>query len=255
ATFSDLALAKPGFYQLQATDGGDTQATSGKFKIAGDKLVIKRQPINADINHGIPLIVEIEDSKGKPDVNSASDAVLSMNAVTGGLGAVLSGTTAVHFINGVATFIAGAGPTIDRPGNYTFTVTEEDFSTGVLAPTNTTSPVTSKPFTISGLQLMFLQQPPSSSDPLAPIPVSIELVDSHHIKVSSENTAQVQLNFNTVADGFGARLGGTITATFTAGVATFPAAATVNLNAPGTYTLTVTEPDQAVGAAKPGTSR
>jgi hypothetical protein len=240
ATFSNVVLSKAGFYQLQATDGADAEATTGKFKVAGDKLVFARPPAAGDINAPIALSVEIENTQGQRVTDSTSSVVLSLNVVSGGKNAALAATTTVAFVGGIATFTTTAGPTINVSGTYTLTATEEDTSLGALAPTNTTVPITTRPFAIAGYHLV-VKTPPAQSDVLAAIPLAIEVVDSKGKLDTSEAAAQVQLSLETVSGGTGAQLQGTTVATFSGGVAAFTADAGPQITAEGTYKLTAVE--------------
>ena len=248
ATFPALTFAKPGFYTLQASDpGGDAQAVSAKFKIAGDQLQFVKQPANTDPGKPIALSVKLLDSQGKLVTDDTSSIALSLNAITGGAGATLGGTMLAPFVHGIATFTAKAGPTVNAPGTYTLTATEEDSSTGTLAPTNTTSAVDSAKFGVGGLHLVVAKQP-GTADVNGPIPLSVKAVNSKGKLATTEN-GQVQLSLNAVTGGTGATLGGTITATITNGIATFPATAAPKINGVGTFTLTATE----TGPANPAT--
>ena len=248
ATFPALALTKPGFYQLQATDGGDALATSGTFKVAGDKLAFVRQPEAGDVKTPLPLSVEIEDTNGKRVTDATTTVGLTLNKVSGGFGAALSGTVTAAFVNGLATFTAAAGPMVDVAGTYTLTATEEDATTGVLAPTNTTTPVTSNPFGLAGLHLLVKRQP-ADADALAAVPLTVAVVDNHGKVDTTEDTAGVQLSLTAVTGGAGATLAGTTAATFVNGLATFTAAAGPKVSGTGTFTLTAVE----TGAADPAT--
>jgi hypothetical protein len=249
ATFPNLVLTQPGFYQLQASDDGDTVATSGKFKITGDHLLFKKQPANGDQNRPIPLTVELLDATNKVVTDATSSVALSLNTISGGANAILSGTTTLPFIAGVAVFSSTAGPMLDTVGAYTLTATEEDTATGVLAPTNTTTAITTHQFSIAGLHLQIVKEP-GTINVFDPIPLSVAVVDSHNKRNTSENTAQVQLTLTTVSGGEGASLQGVTTATFQSGLATFTGSTAPMLNGGGTFTLTATE----IGTSTPAAS-
>ena len=255
ATFPDLTFATPGFYQLQATDsGGDASVTTPtKFKIAGDTLAFAANPASTDADTPIPLTVRLLDPDGNLVTDAAGSVVLSLNVVAGGVGAVLSGTTTLPFVGGVATFSKTSGPMINVPGTYTLTATEEDTTAGTLAPTNTTLPATTGQFGIGDLHLAIAKQP-ADADVLDPVPLTVRLLNGKNKLVTTEDAAGVQLSFTAVTGGAGATLGGTTTATFHGGVATFPAAAAPTLDGVGTYTLTAAE-TAAADPATPVTTR
>jgi hypothetical protein len=242
ATFSDLTLTKPGFYQLQATDGGDTQATSAKFKIAGDKLEFLKQPANNDVNTPVPLTVELVDTSGKRVTDVTMTIVLSLTAVSGGINADLSGTTTLAFVAGLATFTATAGPLINAPGKYTLTATEEDYSTGALAPTNTTTAITSKAFAIGGQQLVFLKKP-GVTDVNSPLAFVVAVEDKQHQVDTSLDTGTVQLTLTPISGGAGAALSSYTNIGFIGGVDTFRSSSAPAVDTPGIYTLTAVELD------------
>ncbi len=151
ATFPALAFATPGTYTLQATDdAADASATSGPFTIVGNHLVFTATPGDTNVDTAIPLSVKIVDPDGNL-VDVSGTVVLSLNTVSDGVGAVLSGTTSAPLVDGVATFPAAAGPTINAEGSYTITATPEDTSTGTLAPIDGTAAGTSAPFRVASV--------------------------------------------------------------------------------------------------------
>jgi hypothetical protein len=251
ATFSDLVLTKPGFYQLQAADGGDASSASGKFKIAGDKLFFKTPPVSGDVNTPIPVTVDIYNSKGAPDANATTDLQLSLNTISGGVGAVLSGTTTVAFSGGIAAFPPTAGLAINTPGTYTLTATEEEDSGGVLVPTNTTTPITSKPFKVSGFHLVFLKQPTNTAVNAA-LTLTVAIEDVKNKVDTTDNLTAVNIGFNTVVDGADAQLLGSTTVNVSSGIATFSGTSNViKFDTIGTYTLTADDGTDPVITSKP----
>ena len=151
ATFNSLTFKDEGFYTLQASDGGDADAASGKFTIAGDKLKFARQPGDTNVNTPAPLAVEIVDAKGKAVTDATTAIGLTLNIVTGHATAALAGTTTLAFAGGFATFTAAAGPKVNSAGTFTLTATELDPLTGLA--TSTTSPVSSGKFKVKGVTL------------------------------------------------------------------------------------------------------
>jgi hypothetical protein len=121
ATFDDLTLAKPGFYQLQASDGGDAEVTSNKFKVAGDKLIFIAQPKTGTVNTPLTMEVEALTAKGNRDTELDDAVQLGLNVIAEKTSATLGGTTAVALVGGVASFTAANDVAIDLPGTYTLT--------------------------------------------------------------------------------------------------------------------------------------
>ncbi len=245
ATFSDLVLKKPDFYKLQADDGVDAQAVSSRFKITGDHLVFSPQPKNGDVNAALPFSVTLRDSHNRLVTDSGTSVRLALNTISGGAGAVLSGTTTLNFVGGIAAFLATAGPKINIAGTYTFTAIEQDASTGALLAT-TTPTVTSSKFTLAGLSLAFKRQPPGTVSALSPFAVTLAVVNKRGQIETTENTAQAQLSLNDPAQ-TGAALSGMTTATFVNGVATFAVDGGPLVNGVGRFTMTALE----IGAAAP----
>ncbi len=242
ATFDNLSLTKPGFYTLQATDGVDAHVTSAKFKITGDHLVIGKQPpAVSDGGAQIPFTVKIVNSAGKLDKTATSSAGISLNVVTPGNNPMLSGTLTAPFVGGIATFKTTAGPAIDAAGTYNFTVTEEELSTGVFVPTNTSVPVNTADFKIAGASLKFVKQP-KNGDVNQPIPLSVALVNQKGQVDRTQNGPGAVLTLNPAAGAAATTLGGITTGNFVNGVAAFTTTAGPTVGLAGTYTLTATDP-------------
>jgi hypothetical protein len=148
ATFDNLVISKPGRYTLTFTDTADHTGSSGTIQVINGKLVVLSQPGNVATNAAAALTVELVDLSGNVQTSAAGTVVLSLNTVTGGTGAVLAGTTSAPLVNGVATFTSAAGPRVNVTGSYTLTATDEDASTGTLAPIDGTQTAKTNPFSV-----------------------------------------------------------------------------------------------------------
>jgi hypothetical protein len=148
ATFSGLSIDKAGQYGLTFTDSKGDTVKSGTFDVIDSKLVFLTQPSNEAVNGAVPVTVELVGPTGNLIADRDATVVLSLNTVSGGTGATLSGTTSLPLVGGVATFTAAAGPAVNVTGAYTFTATAEDASTGTLAPIAATAPGKSAKFQV-----------------------------------------------------------------------------------------------------------
>lgn len=163
----------------------------------------------------------------------------------------------VPFVGGVAKFTADAGPFVDAVGKYTLTVTEVEPSTGVFVPTNTTTPVTTRQFSVGGFQLAFLKSP-ATSDINVPLTFKVGQQDSKHKLNKKLNSHHVRLVLTPVEGGAAAKLSDFTGNGFLAGAQNFAGSAAPSVDLPGTYTLTAFEVDEAgadVATTLPATSR
>ena len=118
-------------------------------------------------------------------------------------------------------------PSINLKGSYKFTATEEDFLSGVLSPTFTTSPITTKLFSLNGFHLLF-KKGPKNDDVLRQMELTIQSVDKKgHIDTTDNGT--VNLTLNTRSGGAGAQLLGQTMATFVNGVLASTGASKVDI--------------------------
>lgn len=209
------------------------------FQTTQERLVFMPPPANASANTPIPTTVELLGANGLLDTTSTDTVALSLNVVSGGTGAQLSGTTSLALAGGYAQFTASNGPTINAAGVYTLTATDTNTSAGVASTTSTQ-------FGVVEDHLVIKKQPPKEVDVLQPIPLTVELVNSKGDVDTTVNTDQAQLSLQTVKDGQGAQLAGTTTLTFTKGVAEFApngvvstAANGPNITGVGTFQLLV----------------
>ena len=105
ATFSNLSLTTAGTYQLRASDGSLDGATSNSFTIsAGQATQMSFQTRPSNCRHGKSSVAEVVllDKYGNVAVSNNSSVTLKLG--THPKNAVLSGTTTVAVINGIATF-------------------------------------------------------------------------------------------------------------------------------------------------------
>ena len=227
ATFPGLSINRSGTgYTLSAAVGSTLTATSSGFDIAAGApavLAFTVQPSGAVAGASIvPSVqVSIRDSSGNL---TASTANVTLAIGTPVPGAVLSGTTTVAAVAGVATF---AGLSINRIGSFTLAAT----SSGLTSATSAAFTITAGPAT----QLVFVTQPTSTVAGAAIDPAPrVEIQDALGNRVNS--TAGVKLDIGT-NPGTGV-FSGTLTVSAVAGVATFTG---LSINRTGTgYTLAAT---------------
>jgi hypothetical protein len=225
ATFNGISLNKAATgYTLVASSGGTTSATTHSFDIAAGiatQLVVSTQP--SDGTAGIPLAaigITAQDSFGNVATTFTGQVTLALSANPGG--STLSGTLTVAAVGGVATF---ANISLDKPATgYTLSA-----SSGAFKPVLTTQ------FAIAAAlpaQLVVTTQPTNGTAGVALSPVVITAKDNSG-NVASTFTGAVTLAFG--ANPPGATLGGTLTVSAVAGVATF---STLTVSKDGTgYTL------------------
>ncbi len=243
ATFSDVVLAKAGFYQLQATDGGDAEATTAKFKVDGGKLKFLLQPKNADINQPLAIKVEAINAKGQVDTQSTDSVQLSLNILTGGTNAALAGSLIGPLIAGVANFPATANLSINSAGTYTLTATPEmQDDTGAMLADNAVASATSNSFKVTPSQLVITTPPAKTVDQNVPIAFKLAIENASHQVNTSDSTDTVQVTLNTISGGTGANLTGTTSTLVSAGRAAFTTSAGPSITAPGVYTFTLSVP-------------
>ena len=184
ATFSNLSLNKSGSgYVLTATDGALASAASNSFNItpgAAAKLVFGQQPAGALTGAAItpaPTVL-VQDANGNTVSGDTSSVTLALT--TNPVNGVLSGSTTVAAVNGVATF---TGLSIDKaaPG-YVLTATD-----GAL------SSVASNSFNIAGAaaKLVFSQQPTGTTAGAIITPaVTVLVQDANGITISNDASAR-----------------------------------------------------------------
>jgi hypothetical protein len=124
ATFNSLSVNLAGNYTLDASSSDTSDVISNSFQITGEHLVFTSQPTGAAPNTQIPLVVSVDDSNNTVDVNATGTITLSLNTISGGDGAALTGTTFAPIVNGQATFTDPGGPAINVDGEYTLTANQ-----------------------------------------------------------------------------------------------------------------------------------
>lgn len=132
ATFDHLSFTTAGSYTLAASDGSLTGAQSSAFAIHGgaaSKLVITQQPAADTTGRAVSSVqVTVEDSFGNVVTGDSSNVSLT---ISGADPSILTGTTTVKAINGVAAF---NDLSIARGGTFTLTAAD-----GALAAAQTSA--------------------------------------------------------------------------------------------------------------------
>ncbi len=208
ATFSNLQIVGTGAHTLTFTSTGLTSATSSSFTVAAGtptQLAISTQPAGAV--SGVALttqpVVQIRDAGGNVTTSTANVTA----AIASGSGALV-GTTTVAAVNGVATF---TNLQINGSGAHTIT-----FTSGAL----TAATSSSLTVTQNAASLSVQTQPSGAVTGVAftTQPV-VRILDNAGLVVTTGASATAVVTA-AVATGTGT-LGGTLTATAVAGVATF----------------------------------
>jgi len=223
ALFSDLSVDKAGTgYTLSITASGLAGATSAAFAIVpapASRLAFGVQPSNTVAGRAIAPAVKVtaRDAFGNTDTIFTGSITVAITSGTGASGAVLSGTTTVSAVKGVATF---GTLSIDKAGTgYTLTTT----AAGLVA-------ATSSAFNITPSTLAFTVQPTTATAGSAIAPA---------IRVTASDTTftgQITVAITSGTGAPGAQLSGTKTVTAVLGVATF---SNLSINKAGSnYTLT-----------------
>jgi hypothetical protein len=230
ATFSNLSINRSGSgYTLTGSSSGLAGATSAAFTVtpaAASRLVFSQQPSNATSTVAISpaVTVTVQDALG--NTVTTSNASITMAIGTNPSGGILSGTTTVSAVNGVATF---SSLSINRAGTgYTLTAS----STGLSGATSTSFNISVGPAS----RLAFTVQPTntvagSAIDSPGGVQVSVQDAGGNTV---TTNTASITVAIGTNPGG--GTLSGTTTLSAVNGVATF---SNLSINRTGTgYTLT-----------------
>jgi hypothetical protein len=225
ATFSDLTINKVGNgYTLVASSTGLADAVSAAFNVISvpaTQLVFTQQPPATVVaGTGFTIVVTAQDGQGNIVTTFAGSITLALG--THPAGAVLSGTTSVSAVAGVATFSNLGVLTV--AGGYTLVASSSGFQS-----------VVSSSFTVipaAATALAFTTQPSNVASGAAITPaVQVAVQDNFGNTVSTAtNAITVSL---TVPNG--ATLGGTLTRNAASGVATFTG---LTVDRAGAYTLT-----------------
>lgn len=229
ATFATLSINKAGVgYTIAATGGGLSGATSAPFSVTpvsvATVLAFTVQPVTTAAGAAInpAVAVAIKDASGNTVTSATNGITLTIGTNPGG--GVLSGTTTVNAVNGVATFTTLS---INSAANgYTLSAAASGL-TGVTSATFNIVPGAAN-------QLAFTAQPASTSTGTAISPaVTVAVKDALGNTVTGATTS---ITLAIGANPGGATLLGTTTVNAVNGVATF---ANVSLNNAGSgYTLT-----------------
>jgi len=221
ATFNGLQINKSGTYTLIATDGSLASTTSGQITITpglASKLVFVQQPGNTPQSAVITpaVTVAVEDQFGNIVTTDSSAVVLAL----GGASGVLSGTSMVNAVNGVATF---NDLSIGSLGNFTLQATDG----GLALATSAGFAVTGPPS-----KLAFQRQPVPTPLGTAISPsILVAVEDSGGNVVATDNSA---VTLRILSNGPGGTISGTTTVNAVNGIATF---SNISFNAVGTYTI------------------
>ncbi len=181
ATFSNVVLHAPGTYQLQADDGADAVATSGKFKVDGDKLAISNLPKTVDAGAPFTFTVSLKNQRGAlVDFEDSIDITIADQTDP-----TVSLTTTSNFLSGgTATFQT----TLLHAGKFLLTAAD---TTGISGAGTSGVADATATFTVLGLHLAY-QRLPKSVNAGDPIEFGVVVLDSKG-KVASSNSDQIQL--------------------------------------------------------------
>jgi hypothetical protein len=237
ASYQALSLNNVGTsYTLTATAAGLTGATSTPFNIiasVGTVLFFTGQPQNGSAGAALSpsVVVTARDASGQTATSFNGAVTVAITSGTGAPGAVLSGTTTVNAVGGIATF---ADLSINKNEvGYKFSAT----AAGLTGATSAFFTINPGPAT----QLVFTLQPSAATAGIVITP-RIEVT----ARDAQGNTATGFTGGVTVAIGTnpaGGTLSGTTTVAGVGGIASF---STLSIDQPGNgYTLTAT----AVGPA------
>jgi hypothetical protein len=238
ATFTDLSFSAMGTYTLVASDGLLTGATSSSFIINGTaaQLAFLVQPTAPSSNTVIvpPIVVVVEDTAGNRVVDDTSTVVISMASGPG----VLSGVTQVAAVNGTASF---SSLKLSLAGTYTL---EAAGVSGNLAIAQT------DPFVVlqAASRVVFATQPSDVASGATMYPAVTVQIQNDAGQVATTNTSSVTL---VILDGpDNGTIGGSITVTAVAGVATF---SNLTFGVTGQYTLVAYDGTLAADTSNPFT--
>ena len=231
ATFSDLSVDRSGSgYTLTAAATGLTGATSAPFAVvpgAAARLVFAVQPSTATARAIITPEVEVTALDGFGNTATGFTGNVTVAIGTNPAGGVLSGTTTVPTVAGVAAFLTLS---IDKPDSgYTLLAT----ATGPTGATSAPFDITAAP----AARLVFTTPPTDTTAGATMRPVQLTAKDALGNTVTGF-TGNVTLTITAGTGASGARLLGATTVAAVGGVATF-SALSIAQSASG-YTLSAT---------------
>jgi hypothetical protein len=225
-SFANLSIDKPGTYTLLATSTGLTSATSASFTIttaATIHLVFTVQPsaTTAGVNMSPAVEVTALDGSNAIATSFTGPITIAIAAGTGANGAVLTGTTTVNAVAGVATF-------------STLNITKAGTGFKFTANSPGAAGATSSSFAINpdvAVLLHFATQPTTTTANTIITPaVTVDARDQYNniVKTFTGNiTVAIAVGTGTP----GAQLSGTKTVAAVQGVATF---SNLSIDLPGT---------------------
>src|SRR5512143_2672786 len=224
ATFGSVALDKAGTgYTLVATSGTLTAATSTPFTVVPGvvtQLAFTLQPPTTVVaGTGFSIVVTAQDGQGNTATSFTGSVTLALG--THPAGVVLTGTTTVSAVSGVATFSNFGGLTV--AGGYT-----------LVASSSGLQSVVSNSFTVipaAATTLAFTTQPSNVASGVGITPAVQVAVQDNFGNTVTTATDAITVSL-TVPNG--AVLGGTLTRNAASGVATFTG---LTVDKAGTYTL------------------
>lgn len=230
ATFGNLSIDKAGTgYKLTATAGTGSGQSNAFNVTAGTatQLVFSTQPTATAAGSNITpaIVVTAQDQFGNNATSFANAITIAITGGTGKAGAALSGTKTVTAVSGVATF---STLSIDSVGTgYTLSATATGLVGGFASATFNVVPGVAT-------QLAFTGQPSSATAGANIAPAIVVTARDAKGNTATSFTGSVTIAIgNNVGGG---TLGGTVSVSAVAGVASF---STININKSGTgYTLT-----------------
>jgi hypothetical protein len=217
ATFSSLSINKPGKYILNFTDSVGRTVASGSFDVSDDHLVFTQEPKSGDIKEPISFDVTAYTPENKVDTDATGDVSVSLDVLSGGTDATLNGTTTVALAGGRADFTASDDDNVAVTGTYELSAnladsTDSDARAAINPDALVAHPDPgdaflngiSKPFSLSGFQLVFIKRIPAKDDPDAPIGFTVALEDKKHKIVTVDDGNYVSVtDASQVGDGEG----------------------------------------------------
>ena len=236
ATFTNLKLSLAGTYALTFSSGALPPVTTGVFTVAVSPpvaSVITTQPSGAQT--GSPLttqpVVELRDVSGTAVFGATNNVTATLN----GAGGVLSGTTTVAAVNGVATF---TNLTVTGSGTYSVSFS----AAGITSSTSGSIIISPLPPTQLGVSTQPIGGATGSVLPTQPVVQVRDALGSPVVGATNAVTA--------VLVGGGGVMTGTQTVNAVNGVATFTNLVVTGI---GSYTLNFTAAGLASTASGPFT--